>query len=178
MIVSYHENMRGTVSFNGCTSDSFPINSGVKQGCVLAPTLFGICSSLLLSHAFDSSTNGVYLHTRTDSKLFNVAHLRVKTKVKTVLVHDMLFADDAALAKHSETEMQRLINNFASVCETIGLPISLKKTNMSAQDVSQAPEIKIGDHTLDVVDKFTYLSSIISMNLSLDSEISCRIGPN
>ena len=102
-------------------------------------------------------------------KLFNVARLRAKTKVKTVLVRDMLFADDAALATHSETAMQRLINNFASACEKLGITISLKKTNVSAQDVSQAPEIKIGDHTLD-------LGSIISMNLSLDSEISRRIG--
>ena len=164
------------MSFDGSTSDSFPIKSGVKQGCVLAPSLFGIFFSLLLSHAFDSSTDGVYLHTRTDGKLFNVARLRAKTKVKTVLVRDMLFADDAALATHSETAMQRLINNFATTCEKFGLTISLKKTNVSAQDVSQAPEIKIGDHTLDVVDEFTYLGSIISMNLSLDSEISRRIG--
>ena len=54
--------------------------------------------------------------------------------------------------------------------------ISLKKTNVSAQDVSQAPEINIGDHTLEVVNEFTYLGSTISMNLSLDSEISQRIG--
>ena len=72
--------------------------------------------------------------------------------------------------------MQRLINNFASAFEKFGLTISLKKTNVSAQDVSQASEIKIGDHTLDIVDEFTYLGSIISMNLCLDSEISRRIG--
>ena len=88
----------------------------------------------------------------------------------------LLFADDAALATHSETAMQRFINNFARACEKFGLTISLKKTNVSAQDVSQAPEIKIGDHTLDVVDEFTYLGSITTMNLSLDSEISRRIG--
>ena len=99
-----------------------------------------------------------------------------RTKFKTVLVRDMLLADDAALATHSETAMQRLINKFTSACENFGLTISLKKTIVSALDVSQAPEIKVGDHTLDVVDKFTYLGSTISMYLSLDSEISRRIG--
>ena len=44
------------------------------------------------------------------------------------------------------------------------------------QYVSHTPEIKIADHTLEVVDKFTYLGSTISMNLSFDSEISQRIG--
>ena len=106
----------------------------------------------------------------------NVARLRAKTKVKTVLVRFMLFDDNAALATHSEIAMQRLINKFASAYENFDLTISLKKTNVSAQDVSQAPEIKIGNHTLDVVDEFTYLSSTISIDLSLDSEISRRIG--
>ena len=43
--------------------------------------------------------------------------------------------------------------------------ISLKKTNvsMSAQDVCQAPEMKIGDHNLDLIDEFTYLGSTISI---------------
>ena len=106
----------------------------------------------------------------------NVARLRAKTKVKTVLVRDILFDDDAALETHSEIAMQRLINKFASAYENFDLTISPKKTNVSAQDVSQAPEIKIGNHTLDVVDEFTYLGSTISIDVSLDSEISRRIG--
>ena len=56
MVVSFHENMKGTVVYNGSTSEPFPVCSGVKQGCVLAPTLFGIFFSLLLSYAFDSSS--------------------------------------------------------------------------------------------------------------------------
>ena len=65
------------------------------QGCVLTPTLFGIFSSLLLSYPFDSSTDGVYLHASTEGKLFNLARLCAKTKVKTVFVSEMLFADNA-----------------------------------------------------------------------------------
>ena len=48
---SFHENMKGTIQHNGSSSDPFPIKSGVKQGCVLAPTLFGILFSLLLRYA-------------------------------------------------------------------------------------------------------------------------------
>ena len=57
-------------------------NSGVKQGCVLAPTLFRIFFLLLLKHAFDSLDNGVYIRTRSDGKLFNLSRLRAKTKVR------------------------------------------------------------------------------------------------
>ena len=39
---SFHDKMKGTVLYHGTTSDPFNILSGVKQGCVLVPTLFGI----------------------------------------------------------------------------------------------------------------------------------------
>ena len=85
-IESFHTGMKGTVQFNGSLSESFPIKSGVKQGCVLAPTLFGIFFSMLLKRAFGSSSLGIKLHTRTDGNLFNLARLRSKRKVKTFTV--------------------------------------------------------------------------------------------
>ena len=39
---SFHDNMKRTALYDGATFDPFNILSGVKQGCVLAPTLFGI----------------------------------------------------------------------------------------------------------------------------------------
>ncbi len=45
--------------------------SSAKQGCVLAPTLFGIFFSLLPNFAFKDSEEGVHLQTRSDGKLFN-----------------------------------------------------------------------------------------------------------
>lgn len=55
MIMSFHDGMTGTVQYDGSSSDPFPIKSGVKQGCVLAPTLFGMFLSLLLRYAFRES---------------------------------------------------------------------------------------------------------------------------
>ena len=87
--------MQGVVSFDGKTSEPFTIRNGVKQGCALAPTLFDTFFSLLLNHGFKLSTKGIHLHTRSDGKLFNLARLRAKTKVRTVLIRELLFADDA-----------------------------------------------------------------------------------
>jgi hypothetical protein len=160
--------MFGTAQYDGASSDPFPIKSGVKQWCVLAPTLFSIFFSLLLRHAFSKSEKGIFLHTRSDGNLFYLARLRAKTKLHKVLMRDMLFADDEALAAHTETDFKGLITLFAEACTEFGLTISLKKTNIMAQDVSTTPTIAIGDHTLEVVDKFTYLGSTIS-NLTLDA---------
>lgn len=176
IIRSFHDDMKSTVQIDGATSDAFPILSGVKQGCVLAPTLFGIFFSLLLDHAFKSAIDGVYLCTRSDGGLFNLARLRAKTKVRKILVRELLFADDAALTSHSELGLQRLIDRFASACKEFGLTISIKKTKIMGQDVSNIPSISIDEHTLEVIEEFTYLGSTIPSNLSLDAEINKRIG--
>ena len=44
------------------------------------------------------------------------------------------------------------------------------------QNVNTAPEFKIGDYTLNVVEEFTYLGATVNTKLSLDSEINKRIG--
>ena len=52
IIRSFHDGVKGTVVSDGSTSDLFDIRSRVKQGCVLAPTLFGIFFAVMLKHTF------------------------------------------------------------------------------------------------------------------------------
>ncbi len=126
VVTSFHVNMHSTVCFNGTTNESFLVSSGVKQGCVLVPTLFGIFS-MLLEYAFKDCHEGVYIHTRTGGKLFNIARLRAKTKVTEVLIREMLSADDAALTSHTEDGLQQLVSRFSYACKEFGLTISLEK---------------------------------------------------
>jgi hypothetical protein len=174
LIISFHTNMRSTISFNRENSRPFEIHSGVKQGCVLAPTLFGIFFSLLLQHAFKSFEEGV-LHKRHDGKLFNLARLRAKTKVKSVLIREMLFADDAAFVSHTEDGLQALMDSFSSACDDFGLTISIKKTEVLAQETPSVPTIYIKNQALNNVASFKYLGSTVSSNLSLDAELNSRI---
>ncbi|KAL8565905.1 hypothetical protein ACOMHN_000482 [Nucella lapillus] len=175
-ISSLHEDMKGTVQYDGPSSDPPPIKSGAKQGCVPALTLFGILFSLLLRYAFSQSEEGINLHTISDSSPLNPARLRAKTKVQKVLILEMLFVDDAALTAHTEATLQELISRLAHACTEFGLTISIKKTNVLGQDASPAPHISIGDCTPDAVEDPTYLGSTISSSLSLDIELNSRIG--
>ena len=176
MIKSFLTDTPGAVQFNGSSSEPFEIRSGVKQGCVLAPTLFGIFFGLLLKHAFDTTTEGIYLRTRSDGRLFNLARLRAKTKVREVLIRDMLFVDDAAVATHAQEELQSLVDCFSQACKDFGLTISLKKTNVLGQDTEAPPVITIDYYEPDAVCQFTYLGSTTTGNLSLGAEINKRIG--
>ena len=175
MIEYFHTDTKGTVQFNGSSSEPVEIRSCVKQGCVLAPRLFGIFFGMLLKHAFDTTTGGIYLRTRSDGRLFSVARLRAKTKVCKVLIRDMLLADDAAVATHTQKELKPLVDCFSQACKDFGLTIRLKKTNVLGQDSEVPLVITIDDYALNAACQFTYLGSTITDNLSLDPEIDKRI---
>ena len=98
------------------------------------------------------------------------------TKVREALIRDMLFADDAAVATHTQHELQTLMDYFSQVCRDFGLTIRLNKTNVLGQDTETPPAITIDDYELGVVHQFSYLGSAIIDNLSLDVEIDKRIG--
>ena len=48
----FHDSMFVRAQNDGEFSDPFPVTNGAKQGCVLAPTLFSMMFSVLLTHAF------------------------------------------------------------------------------------------------------------------------------
>ena len=96
-----HEGQQDQVKHNGFLSDSFPISNGVKQGCVLAPTLFSTFFSIMLRGANDLP-DGIYIRFRTDGSLFNLRRLLACTKTIEELITELLFVDDCALLAHSE----------------------------------------------------------------------------
>ncbi len=126
--------MRATVHFSSALSKEFDVCCRIKQGCVLAPNLFGIYFSAVLLRAFPDP-GGVLLHTRCDGSFFSLARLRARTRVKCVLVHELLYPDDAAFVAHTEQEIQEMCNSFATACSDFGLTISLSKTVVMAQNV-------------------------------------------
>ena len=69
----YHDGMLARVQTE--VSDSFPVTNGVKQGCVLAPTLFSMLFSAMLTAAFQDGNNGIPIRFRIGGKLINLRRL-------------------------------------------------------------------------------------------------------
>lgn len=176
LVRSFHDCMSGSVIFDGEKSTPFGVNRGVRQGCVLAPTLFGIFLSALLLTAFENCNVGVHLHTRKDGKLYNINLLKSKNKRLDLIARELLYADDAALVANSESELQELVSKFGHACHMFSMSVNTKKTVIMVQGVNQLPKITLDGAVLDVVDHFCYLGSTTTSSLSNDKEIDTRIG--
>lgn len=70
----------------------------------------------LLKHAFSTATEGFFIHTRSDGRLFNIDRLCAKSK--------RLFANDAAVCASSVNQLKYL----SSACDAFKLK---KKKNSS-----------------------------------------------
>ena len=129
MVIQLHENQRCQARLNGDLSEPFPISNGVKQGCVLAPTLFSIFFSMMLKQATEDldDDEGVYVRYRLDGSLFNLRRLHAHTKTQERLIQDLLFADDAALVVHTERALQRVTFCFADASRLFGLEAASRR---------------------------------------------------
>ena len=135
--------------------------------------------SAMLTDAFKDGDVGIPIRYRTDGKLLNLRRLQAKTKVKTEVIRDFLFADDCALNTGTETDMQLCVNKFSDACTNFGLTISTKKTEVMHQPAPGKPYIEpniiVYGNRLKAVDRFTYLGSTLSKDVIIDEEINTRI---
>ena len=182
IIEALHTGMKANVAMGGSVSSDFDVSNGVKQGCVLAPTLFSLYLSAMLEVAFRDIQEGVYIQTRKDADLFNVAHFKSKSKTTTNLVRDLLFADDSALVAHTPDGIQVLVDRFATAARQFSLQINIEKTECLYQPpkflcgVSLPTTISINGKSLKQCKTFKYLGSTVTDNDKLENEISLRIG--
>jgi len=134
IIRSPQAGMRATVLDRGCESEAIAEQNGTKQGCVLAPIIFGIVIVCVIYDAFNELDTGIRVNYRSDSGVYNLRRLQAITKVSYMLVREPIVADDCALAAHGEEDAQTLTDAFDRSAEWHGLTISLKvRSACSAQ---------------------------------------------
>ena len=66
------------VQNDGEFSEPFEVTSGVKQGCVMAPTLFRIMFTAMLMDAVQDSDTGFPIRHRFGGNIFNKPKLRCR----------------------------------------------------------------------------------------------------
>uniref|UniRef100_A0A803U0X9 ribonuclease H n=1 Tax=Anolis carolinensis TaxID=28377 RepID=A0A803U0X9_ANOCA len=175
-----HDDMMATVlDSKDSQSDPFKVESGVKQGCVIAPTLFSIFIPMILHLVDGKLPTGMEIIYWTDGKLFNLSRQRAKTKVTTTSIIELQYADDNVVCAHSEEDLQATLNTFAEAYEKLGLSLNIEKNKVLFQQApanpSAMPGIQLNGVTLENVDYFCYLGSYLSTKVNIDTEIQHRL---
>ena len=95
MVRQFHDCMQARVQNDGEYSEPFPVTNGVKQVSVIAPTLFSMMFSAMLTDAFQDVDAGFPIRYRFDGKLLNLKRLQAKS-MQTYVVDKLLYAVDLA----------------------------------------------------------------------------------
>ena len=104
MVRQFHDGMQARVQNDGEFSEPFEVINGVKQVCVMAPTLLSIMFSAILMDAFQDSDTGFPIRYCFDGNIFNLGRLQAKTKVQTDELDELLYAYDMDKNASSEAK--------------------------------------------------------------------------
>ena len=136
LIEELYNNATSSVCLDGDIGEWFRTTVGVRQGCLLSPTLFNIFLERIMADALTDHHSTVSIGGR------NVSNLR--------------FADDIDGLAGSQEELAELIKRLDESCSAFGMEISAEKTkvmtNTHVKDLNI--EFKVKDSVLEVVDKF------------------------
>jgi hypothetical protein len=168
--------------------ESIHVNNGVRQGCVLAPTLFNIFMDFIVRVALKNySSSGVeirynYRGNPSWHTIPNVMNTAMFNTSEKGWINNLLYADDIALLSYDFNELKAMIMSFETITQKYGMCINVEKTVLLTHipcDVDPAPPplspITLRGSNIVCVSKFRYLGSIVSKDCELDAEITQRI---
>lgn len=133
------------------------IERGVRQGCVLSPCLFNICTEMIFREIEDRP--GVCMGGR------NITNIR--------------FADDTTLLAKDEKTLNDTLLTIKAESLKYGLSMNSSKTKtmvISKKVEKPTINISIDGNKIEQVGQFTYLGQILDENADHEKEIKRRIG--
>ncbi|VDO70289.1 unnamed protein product [Schistosoma curassoni] len=89
---------------------------------------------------------------------------------------DLDFADDLTFLSHTHEQMQIKTASVAAVSASVGLSIHKRKTKVLKFKAENSNPITLDGETLEDVESFIYLGSIIDEQGGSDADVNTRIG--
>ena len=131
-IEQLYDKVISAVQMNGSIGEWFRTTVGVRQGCLLSPTLFNIFLERIMCDALEEHDGKVSIGGR------NITNLR--------------FADDIDALAKEEQELKALVVSLDNTCKMYKMEISTEKIKLmtnSANGIQR--EIKVKGQTLSTV---------------------------
>ena len=157
IIANSYDGLTCRVIHQGKLTDSFPIRTGVRQGCILSPFLFLLAMDWIMKTSTSSLNTGINWSNGTQ-------------------LEDLDFADDIALLSYDSAQMQVKTDSVALNSERIGLSVHTGKSKVLTINNSDHAQVVIDGRLLEDVDKFVYLGSIVDTQGGTDADVMARIG--
>ena len=175
MIKKLYSNVHARLIVDGELTEPFEYNSGVKQGCKLAPTLYGIYAAALLWLAYKTfgHQHTIKVRFRYDGNLFDLRRLKSKSKIFMKYIREAQYADDIAIFSDSSTGMQLLLSAYNDMAKKMGLSINITKTETIC--IGPLVDFYIDGEKLKNVKRFKYLGSFVTDDCSMKEELTSRI---
>ena len=143
VIQKLYEKATSAVYFNNSIGDWFKTSAGVRQGCLLSPTLFNILLERIMTDALEDHAGTVSIGGRT------ITNLR--------------FADDIDGLAGTETELANLVERLDKTSAHYGMQISAEKTKLVTDNINGiSSTIKVSGEKLETVQSFKYLGAIVT----------------
>ena len=122
--------------------ERFRTKAGVRQGCLLSPTLFNIFLERIMTNALEDHEGSVSISGRT------ITNLR--------------FADGIDALARKEEELFKLVNQLDKASTTYAIEISAEKTKLMPNNTRGiSSDIRIGSQNLETVQSFKYLGQML-----------------
>ena len=142
------------VLVQGSIGDWFHTQVGVRQGCLLSPTLFNILLEQIMTDALDNHAGSV--------------------SIGGQIVTNLRFADDIDLIAGTECELADLVTRLDKAAARYGMVISADKSKvMTNRKTPMTTRIMVTDSQLETVEQFKYLGSILN-NEGSKTEVLAR----
>ncbi|KAK7089318.1 hypothetical protein V1264_024890 [Littorina saxatilis] len=156
IIQHLYEDSTCQVIHNGKLTSPFVVKTGVRQGCMLSPTIFLMVIDWIMRRTTMDSNTGIQW-----------------TFAKQL--EDLDFADDVGLLSHKQQHAQAKLTRLREEAEKTGLKINRQKTEVMKMNNKQNLPIQLQGETLKETDHFTYLGSVISTDGGADDDVKSRI---
>ena len=163
-VKSFYVNSRSCVRVGSSVSEWFPVQVGLRQGCVMSPWLFNIYMDGVVREV--------------NARVLGRGLSLVNEDGREWSLNQLLFADDTALVADSEEKLRRLVTEFGRVCERRKLRVNVGKSKVmkcTRRVDGGGMNVMLNGERLEEVDCFRYLGSKVSVDGSVEVEVKSRI---
>ena len=156
IIQQMYEDATCQVIHDGKLTEPFTVQTGVRQGCLLSPTIFLMVVDWIMRQSTAGQRTGIQW-------------------TFTKQLEDLDFADDISLLSQRQQDAQEKLCRVAEEAGKTGLQINTGKTEVMRVNNKQQDPLQLHQESMKEVEKFVYLGSVVSKDGGSDEDIKSRI---